>query len=111
MGYGEVEIQVKTKDGQRRILRLTNVACCERLVCNLVSLRQLRKRGFHWDTKSATTTLRRADGTELCVVPEQEGQFVLEYVPADQTAATFAIRHNQVNSWTRRRGKLGTMKT
>ena len=111
VGYGEVDIQVRTTNGQRRILRLFDVACCKRLVCNLVSLRQLRKRDFHWDTKPATTKLRRSDGTELCAVPEKEGQFVLEYIPISLDNAAFATRRNQFNSWTKRRPRLVNART
>lgn len=107
-GYGEVDIKIRTINGQRRILRLVDVAHCEKLVCNLVSLRQLRKRGFYWDTRQGITTLRRADGSELCAVPELEGQFVLEHIPIYANNAVFAIRRNQFNSWTRRRPRLAS---
>ena len=110
-GYGDVDIQVRKTDGQERILRLFDVACCKRLVCNLVSLRQLRKRGFYWDTKPTMTMLRRSDGTELCAVPEKEGQFVLEYIPIGLDNAAFAIRRNKFNSWTRRRPRLVNVRT
>ena len=106
IGYGNVDIEVTTMQGKRRVFRLFNVACCERLVCNLVSLRQLRRRGFYWDTQPDPTILRRSDGSELCAVPEKLGQFVLEYVPNTMDKAAFATRRNEFNSWTGPRPRL-----
>jgi hypothetical protein len=79
------------------------VAYCEEIACNLVSLRKLRKRGFYWDNRLNPTLLKRSDGSVLCALTEQHGQFVIEYIPEDVNRATFYARRNQFNTWTKRR--------
>jgi len=107
LGYGEVDIKVKHQIGGTRIMRLYNVALCEGIVCNLVSLRILRQKGYYWDTKPKTTLIRRSDNSVLCSLKEKHNQFVLEDILEDIDQAAFFARRNNFNSWTKRRPKAG----
>ena len=102
-GYGEVDIEVKSPLGSTRILRLFDVAFCKGIVCNLVSLRRLRERGFYWDNRPKTTLLKRSDGSTLCSILEKHDQFILEYIPEDVNRAAFFTRRNKFNTWTKRK--------
>lgn len=57
------------------------------LHCSLVSFRILRRQGLWWDTKSDPTILRRADDSELAVLCEKYGQWILELNNAEAQAA------------------------
>src|ERR1700685_4346596 len=48
LGYGDIDIQVRDLKGLK-IMRLFDVAFCENLASNLVSLRQLHNQGYWWD--------------------------------------------------------------
>ena len=78
----DIKIKQQQIDGTR-LMRLYNVALCEGIVCNLVSLRILRQKGYHWDTKPETTLIRRLDNLVLCYLEEKHDQFVLEDIPED----------------------------
>jgi hypothetical protein len=98
-GYGNVDIEVKGTNG-RKILRLNNVAFCEDFACNLVSLRQLRKRGLWWDNRPGYNLLRRGDNTVAAVLKDHYDQFVLEFIPENLAKSAFYTRRNLHNSWT-----------
>ena len=102
-GYGEVDIKMSTPAGGTRLLRLFDVALCEGFVCNLVSLRVLRKKGYYWDNKPAITLIKRPDNSILCTLIEKHGQFIMEDIPEDADRATFFTRRNEFNSWTKRK--------
>jgi hypothetical protein len=95
-----VEILVQGPQGSR-ILRLKDVALCSGMACNLVSLRQLKKRGTWWDNRPGFDCLRRADNSILCNLTDRYDQFVLEYVPF--TARRAAFTSHKFNSWTKRK--------
>ena len=107
LGYGEVDIKARQPTGGTRIMRLYNVALCEEIVCNLVSLRILRQKGYYWDNKPKTTLIRRSDNSILCSLEEKHDQFVLEYIPEDISQAAFFTRRNNYNTWTKRRPQAG----
>lgn len=46
-GYGKVLLEVDSPEGAKKML-LKDVAYCQGFACNVVSLRQLHKRGFKW---------------------------------------------------------------
>ncbi|KAF7564273.1 uncharacterized protein PtrM4_153250 [Pyrenophora tritici-repentis] len=54
---------------------------------HLVSFRILRRQGLWWDTKSDPTILRRSDDSELAVLHEKYGQWILELNDAEARAA------------------------
>lgn len=87
--------------GSDQILRLYDVAYCQGFACNLVSLRQLRRRGYWWDNRAPDNCLRNRDGV-VCELTDHYDQFVLEYIPQNLSAAAFHVRRNNINSWTRR---------
>jgi hypothetical protein len=101
-GYGTVEITVQGPQ-ESRILRLQDVALCPGIVCNLVSLRQLQKRGTWWDTRPEFNCLRRVNNSILCTLTDRYDQFVLEYMPfTDRKRAAF-VTFYKFNSWTKRK--------
>ncbi|RYC59463.1 hypothetical protein CHU98_g6757 [Xylaria longipes] len=79
-------------------MRLFDVAYCPGMACNLVSLRVLLKQGLHWDTKPATSVLRRHDGSVVCRLQDRNHQFVLEYLPFHLDRSAFYIRRNKLVS-------------
>lgn len=84
---------------------LEDVAYCPRLLTTLVSLRQLRKKGYYWDNQEDPTTLRRRDKTIACVLQDRYGQFLIEYQESDifqATFATFRKRQRKFTTWTKR---------
>jgi hypothetical protein len=107
LGYGEVDIKIKQQLGGTRLMRLYDVAYCEGIVCNLVSLRILRQKGYHWDNKPKTTLLRRSDDSILCSLEEKYDQFVLEDISEDIDQAAFFTRRNNFNTWTKRKPQAG----
>jgi hypothetical protein len=85
-------------------MRLYDVAFCKDFACNLVSLRQLHKRGYWWDNKLENNYLRRAnDDSIVACLQSQYNQFILEFIPYDVSRAAFHARRNKFNSWTQRR--------
>ncbi|RMZ87426.1 hypothetical protein DV736_g5352, partial [Chaetothyriales sp. CBS 134916] len=71
------------------ILLLDDVAYCPRLLTTLVSLRQLRKKGYYWDNETDPTTLRRRDRSIVTQLNDKYGQYVLEYCPNGIQSASF----------------------
>lgn len=96
---------------QRKLLLLEDVAYCPSLLTTLVSLRQLLKKGFYWDTRHKPTAIRRNDGSPGCKIQDIHGQFVLEYRPlrnhSDSTYSSAFTTH-KINSRTQRSTKWGT---
>lgn len=102
--YGEVDLQVSNTFGGKKVLRLYNVALCEGIACNLVSLRRLHERGMHWDNSGDPTYLRRmTDQSVVCVLQARHDQFVIEHIPEDLSRAAFFTRRNRFNSYTKRK--------
>src|ERR1700735_11083 len=99
LGYGNVDIEVKTRS-EARIFRLFDVALCENFACNLVSFRQLRKRAIWWDTRSGQNPLRRRDNSVLCELVDRFDQYVIEDIPEETTPTAFHTRRNKFDSWT-----------
>lgn len=89
------------------MIRLHDVALCEKMACNLVSLRLLRKKGYYWDTKSDPTTLKRKDDSIAGVLDETMDQFVLEHLPEAMPKAAMFAQRNRYNSWTKRKPMVG----
>jgi hypothetical protein len=106
-GYGEVDIKVNGPDGPR-IMRLFDVAFCENFACNLVSLRQLRRKGYYWDNKTPNNCLRRKDDSVVCELLDRYDQFVIEDITLSMTKAAFGVRRNNFNSWTERAPSTAT---
>jgi Pol polyprotein len=105
-GYGSVDIRIQDQSQQEyRILCLQDVALCQGMACNLVSLRQLKKRGIWWDNRPGFNCLRRANNSTLCTLVDRFDQFVIEYIPIDRSNASF-ISH-RFNSWTQRKPMIG----
>ena len=101
LGYGDVDIEIKTRT-EARILRLHDVAFCENFACNLVSLRQLRKRGIWWDTRPGQNNLRQSDNSVLCELVDRFDQYVIEDIPEEIVPSAFHTRRNKFNSWTQK---------
>jgi hypothetical protein len=85
-GYGNVDLHAQGPEGSRMI-RLCDVALCEGFPCNLVSLRQLHKRGYWWDNKPPSNCIRTRNGTVVCNVIIRHEQFIIEDVTLEK--ATF----------------------
>lgn len=111
LGYGDVVIEVVGSKGPQ-FMRLTDVAYCSSFACNLVSLRQLKRRGYSWHTDE--NWLRRADGTRFCKIQDRHGQFVLEsrplrsplesaFLSSRSTDRRTDSRHSAFNTWTGRK--------
>ena len=82
-GYGNLELPMD--DGE--ILLLDDVAHCPPLLTTIISLRQLRREGFFWDTRTDPTVLQSKDGEMKLKVEELHGQYVLEYRPRPAQAS------------------------
>ena len=105
-GYGNLDIEVQGPKG-KRILRLYDVAFCEDFTCNLVSLRQLHKRGLWWDNRPGYNHLRQNNNSVVAILEDHHDQFVLEYIPENIPRSAFYTRRNIYNSWTERRPAYG----
>ncbi|KAF4340968.1 hypothetical protein FBEOM_5107 [Fusarium beomiforme] len=105
-GYGNVDIRVQGPQGPS-ILRLRDVAHCINFACNIVSYRQLRKRGYYWDTKGNNNHICRKDDSILCILTDHFDQYVLEYIDKSTTAAAFLAKRKQYDSWTKRPPRSG----
>jgi hypothetical protein len=103
LAYGEVDIRVTTRGGASRLIRLYDVAYCEKMACNLVSLKRLRERGMIWDLRSSPSELQSIDGSAVCILQEIHDQFVIEHIPQDLGRAAFYARRNAYNSHTHRK--------
>jgi transposase InsO family protein len=124
LGYGNVDINT-THKGSTRILRLRNVAFCTDFVTTLVSYRQLRNKGYFWDSKY--DYLRRSsDDSILCSLKDIDSQWVIEYKPPLQSRSAFAAfttrrlsrktsrdprpaASGDADLWHRRMGHIGPM--
>lgn len=102
LAYGTMDV----KAGNSAI-RLEDVAFCPRLITSLISFRQLRRKGYHWDTRSEPTKLRRRDNSVVCQIMEKFGQYVLEYVPENTSITAFIAYRKKFHSATRRPPRLG----
>ncbi|RKK11109.1 hypothetical protein BFJ65_g15101 [Fusarium oxysporum f. sp. cepae] len=96
LGYGTMTIRLTGT----RVLMLEDVAYCPRLLTTLVSLRQLRKKGFYWDNRCNPTTLRRLDRTIACTIHDLYGQYVIEYQSESFPKAAFVA--HRFSSYTKK---------
>jgi hypothetical protein len=62
LGYGDIDIQVRNSLGQLRVLHLKDVLYVPTLATNVVSLRELKRNGYYWDTRPVITIIRRNSG-------------------------------------------------
>lgn len=90
----------------KHILHLEDVALCPSLLTTLVSLRQLRRKGYYWDNEHDPTTLRRRDKSIVCEVQDMYGQYVLEFRKECYHAALTTYRKKH-SSWTERKPLVG----
>jgi hypothetical protein len=102
IGYGDVRIEVQ--NGRRRvILKLRDVAHCPDFVTNVVSLERLNEEGLYWDNRASRQCIRReTDGSVVCQVSRQLGQYVLEYLSPNLGRAALYARHTAFDSWAAR---------
>jgi Reverse transcriptase (RNA-dependent DNA polymerase) len=100
-GYGDVDIRTEGPNGSHTI-RLRDVAYCQGFACNLVSLRQLRRKGYWWDNKPPNNFVRQSDNSIVCELLDLHDQFVMEHIPEDISPSAFFVRRNKFNSWTKR---------
>lgn len=106
-GYGDALALVQTPQG-KMVMSLYGIAFIESFACNIVSLRQLHKKGYWWDNKAPENCLRRKDDSIVCHLSSRHGQFVMEYNPQENTTAAFATgRRRRYNSRTERAPKEG----
>ncbi|KHO10663.1 hypothetical protein MAA_11714 [Metarhizium robertsii ARSEF 23] len=101
-GYGNVVICTQGPRG-RGFIDLFDVALCENFPCNLVSLRQLQKRGYWWDNRPGFNCLRSRGNTVICYIVDRYDQFVIEDGPSGAVRSAFVSQRHQYNSWTRRK--------
>lgn len=85
-----------------RVIRLFDVALCENFPCNLVSLRQLQKRGYWWDTRPGKNCLRGANDSVICTLVDRHDQFVVEDSPSEVPRGVFMASRGRYNSRTGR---------
>ena len=88
-GVGRATVQLSI--GNRKSYRLVfaKALFCPTFLCNLVSFRNLRMRGYWWDNQS-DLYLRRTDGTIVGEVYDIHQQYVLQYIPVSQGPGAFA---------------------
>ncbi len=98
-GYGSVDVMVR---GPKRamVLPLTGVAFCPTFTCNIISVRERNRRRIWWDNR--LNRLVRNDGSTLCHLSVQEGQFVVESMPPSLSGVVFQARRKRFNTWTAR---------
>lgn len=101
-GYGSLTLDLQHKQGVERLV-LHDVAICPDLLCNLVSFRVLKQKGFWWDTQAEPTALRRPNGTTIGELTEIHGQWVLEHQPLHRSVAQAALHTHTHTSRTQRR--------
>lgn len=100
-GYGNVVIHTQGPRGWGCI-ELFDVALCENFPCNLVSLRQLHKRGYWWDNRPGFNCLRSSSNAIVCNLVDRYDQFVIEDIPSGIRRSAFVSRRHLYNSWTKR---------
>ena len=89
-------------------IRLRDVAHCENFPCNLVSLRQLQKRGYWWDNRVQFNCLRSSRNAIICKLIDRYDQFVIEDIPEEVPNGAFISRRHHFNTWTERRPSRAT---
>lgn len=100
-GYGNVDIQTQYR-ARSRSIRLFDAALCENFPCNLVSLRQLQKRGYWWDSRPAHNCIRTKDNIVVCDIIDRYDQFIIEHIPYERSKGAFVTKRHRFNSWTER---------
>ena len=103
-GYGSVDVVVRGPK-KAMVLTLTGVAFCPTFACNIISVRELNRRKIWWDNR--LNRLVRNDGSTLCLMSTQEGQFVVESMPLTVSGAVFQARTKRINTWSTRRASKG----
>src|SRR6202161_4573216 len=112
-GYGDVDIMIKVPYPNKKlmnvgkVLRIRDVAYCQDIAANLVSLRQLHKLGLWWDNRPGYNHLRQNTNSVVAVLEDHHDQFVLEYIPENISRSAFYTQRNIYNSWTERRPAYG----
>jgi hypothetical protein len=104
-GYGNVEIIIRSPIGNH-ILRLYGAAYCPDFPCNIASFTKLQDLGLYWDTRKASNSIRREETHEIiCFSEERNGQFLLEDLPEEHSAAAFVARRHIYNTRTKRKAR------
>lgn len=103
-GYGIVDIQTRGPKGPK-VIRLCDVALCENFPCNLVSLRQLHKRGYWWDNRPGQNCLRDWNHAIVSTLAVRHDQFVIEDIPVGCPDSAFVTRRHRAHSWSERTSK------
>lgn len=85
------------------MIQLRDVALCENFPCNLVSLRQLQKRGYWWDNRPQFNCLRSHNNTIICTLMDRQDQFVIEDASEEIQGSAFPAQRYYSTSWTGRR--------
>ena len=108
-GIGDVDIQVKTRDGMSTIT-LRNTAYAPQFHTNIVSLNKFIEKDVHWNTMSHELTYQ---GESYCKVEKHYGQWVLEYNDSSIEDTAFATKSTipristaSQEMWHRRMGHL-----
>ena len=101
-GYGTSFIRVQThRQSPFHLLSIPNAAHCPDFLCNVASVRKLKRRGFWWDQSPGNNCLRRPNRTLLADVKDVHEQFLLEHnLPRNQGTALVAqsSEHHQNSS-------------
>lgn len=108
-GYGIVDIQTRGPKGPK-VIRLCDVALCENFPCNLVSLRQLHKRGYWWDNRPRQNCLRDRNHAIVSRLAVRHDQFVIEDIPLGCPDSAFVTRRHRADSWSERTSKADARK-
>ena len=103
-GYREVDIELISPEGNM-ILCLYDMAFCRNFACNVISLRQLRKRGYYWDNYPPYNRLYRKDRSVIYELQDCHGQFVIEYNTPEKSA--FSLYCHCITLWTERAPNTG----
>jgi hypothetical protein len=82
------------------------VLLSEGFVCNLVSLRLLRRRCFWWDNKPLNSFVRSHDSSIICERIEKHDHYEMEYIPYKVPRTSFYAQCHRYNSWTKRAPNL-----
>lgn len=103
-GYGSVEIYIQSARG-RGVIKLFDVALCEKFPCNLVSFRQLQKRGYWWDNRPGCNCLKSSNNNIVCYIFDRYDQYVIEDNPSITARGAFVSKRHQYSSWTERKAR------
>ena len=97
-GYGELKVNITTPSGQRAF-DFPNTAYCPTFVCNIISHRKLRQRGYWWDTREDPTYIRRnKDYSILAILQDIHEQYVIDYVPLYEESPNLATAFHTIQS-------------